>query len=67
MKKNIYILLFVFLLDIFLIKGSESITKRINKYSYQDVKEVNYLLSKKISELKVNNKDIEKIIKFKEI
>ena len=62
MKKNIYILLFVFFLDIFLIEGSESITKRINKYSYQDVKEVKSLLSKKISELKVNNKDIEKII-----
>ena len=62
MKKNIYILLFVFLLDIFLIKGSESITKGINKYSYKDVKEVNYSLSKKIYELKVNNKDIEKII-----
>ena len=62
MKKKIYFLLFVFLLDIFLIKGSESITKGINKYSYKDVKEVNYLLSKKIYELKVNNKDIEKII-----
>ena len=62
MKKNIYILLFVFFLDIFLIEGSESITNRINKYSYQDVKEVKSLLSKKISEFKVNNKDIEKII-----
>ena len=45
-----------------MIKGSESITKGFNKYSYKDVKEVNYLLSKKIYELKVNNKDIEKII-----
>ena len=62
MKRKIYILLFAFFVNFFLIKDSESLTKPINKYSYQDVKEVKHLLSKKISELKINNKDIEKII-----
>ena len=62
MKKKIHILLFVILLDIFLIKGLESSIKSFNKYSYQDIKEVEYLLSKKISEFNLNSGGIIKII-----
>ena len=62
MKKKIHILLFVILLDIFLIKGLESSIKSFNKYSYQDIKEVEYLLSEKISQFNLNSGGIIKII-----
>ena len=63
MTKNLlYILLFTLFVNIFLMKRVESNIKFINQYSYHEEKEVKYLLSKKISELKVNNRNIIKIL-----
>ena len=63
MTKNLlYILLFTLFVNIFLMKRVESNIKVINQYTYHEEKEVKYLLSKKISELKVNNRNIIKIL-----
>ena len=63
MTKNLlYILLFAFFFDNFFIKGVESRIKVINNNSSHEVQEVKNLLSKKISVLKVNNRNIIKIL-----
>ena len=62
MKKKIHIFLFVIFLDIFLIKALESSIKSFNKYSYQDIKEVEFLLTEKIPEFNLKSRDIIKII-----
>ena len=63
MTKNLlYILLFPFLLDNFFIRGVESSIQVIDNNNSHEVKEAQYLLSKKISLLKVNNRNIIKIL-----
>ena len=62
MKKKIHILLFVIFLDIFLIKALESNIKSFKKYSYQDIREVEFLLSEKIPAFNLKSRNIIKII-----
>ena len=61
-----FILLVAIFLDIFLIKKVNSNINAIDSISYHEKKEINYLLSQKISELNLTNRNITKILKILE-
>ena len=61
-----YILLVSIFFDIFLTEKVYSNINVVDSYSYYEGKEVKYLLSKKISELNVTNRNITKILKILE-
>ena len=66
-SKNFYfILLVAIFFDIFLIKKINSKINVVDSISYHEKKDFNYLLSQKISELNVTNRNITKILKILE-
>ena len=66
-KKNFhFILLVAIFFDIFFIKKINSKNNAVDSISHHEKKEINYLLSQKISELNVTNRNITKILKILE-
>ena len=61
-----YILLVAIFFDIFFIKKINSKNNAVDSISHHEKKEINYLLSQKISELNVTNRNITKILKILE-
>ena len=61
-----FILLVAIFFDIFLIKKINSKINVVDSISYHEKKDINYLLSQKISELNVTNRNITKILKILE-
>ncbi len=66
-SKNFHLILLVAIFfDIFLIKKINSKINVVDSISYHEKKDFNYLLSQKISELNVTNRNITKILKILE-
>ncbi len=61
-----FILLVAIFFDIFFIKKINSKNNAVDSISHHEKKEINYLLSQKISELNVTNRNITKILKILE-
>ena len=61
-----FILLVAIFFDIFLIKKINSKINVVDSISYHEKKDLNYLVSQKISELNVTNRNITKILKILE-